>query len=228
LVGLLRRVKWQQGVDAAAISARGTPTGFSGIQENDHFPGFGQCPVHQFGADIYVAALVALSVVPEMGPIMTAIVVAGRSGSAYAAEISTMQISEEIDALQTSGLSPMEFLVLPRMLALMLMVPLLAVYADLMGVLGGAVVAVPILDLSAGEYFQELYKAVSITDFGVGLFMATVYGVIVAVVGCLRGITCGRSAQAVGSSTTAAVVASIVLIVVSCAVMTVMFNALGI
>jgi phospholipid/cholesterol/gamma-HCH transport system permease protein len=139
-----------------------------------------------------------------------------------------MTVNQEIDALQTSGFSPMEFLVLPRMLALMLMMPLLAVYADLMGILGGALVAVPVLDLSAGQYFLEVYKAVSIADFGVGIFMAGVYGVIVAVVGCLRGITCGRSAQAVGSATTSAVVSAIVLIVVSCAIMTVLFNALGI
>ena len=188
----------------------------------------GAVQLQQFGAGIYVADLVGIAMVREMGAIMTGIIMAGRTGAAFAAELGSMTVNQEIDALKTSGFSPMEFLVLPRMLALMLMVPLLAVYADLMGVLGGALVAVPVLDLGVRQYFLELYQAVGITDFAAGLFMAAVYGVIVAVVGCLRGITCGRSAQAVGRATTAAVVASIVLIVVSCAVMTVLFNALGI
>ena len=188
----------------------------------------GAVQLQQFGAGIYVADLVGIAMVREMGAIMTGIIMAGRTGASFAAELGSMTVNQEIDALNTSGFSPMEFLVLPRMLALMLMVPLLAVYADLMGILGGALVAVPVLDLGGSQYFLELYKAVGTTDFAVGLFMAAVYGVIVAVVGCLRGITCGRSAQAVGHATTAAVVASIVLIVVSCAVMTVLFNALGI
>jgi phospholipid/cholesterol/gamma-HCH transport system permease protein len=188
----------------------------------------GAVQLEQFGAGIYVADLVGIAMTREMGAIMAGIIMAGRTGAAFAAEIGSMTVNQEIDALKTSGFSPMEFLVLPRMLALMLMMPLLAVYADLMGILGGAAVAVPILDLSAGEYFMEVYKAVTTADFMAGIFMAAVYGVIVAVVGCLRGITCGRSAEAVGNATTSAVVSAIVLIVVSCAIMTVLFNALGI
>jgi len=188
----------------------------------------GAVQLQQFGAGIYVADLVGIAMTREMGAIMAGIIMAGRTGAAFAAELGSMTVNQEIDALKTSGFSPMEFLVLPRMLALMLMMPLLAVYADLMGILGGALVAVPILDLSASQYFAEVYKAVNPADFGAGIFMAAVYGVIVAVVGCLRGITCGRSAQAVGGATTSAVVSTIVLIVVSCAIMTVLFNALGI
>ncbi len=188
----------------------------------------GAVQLEQFGAGIYVADLVGIAMTREMGAIMAGIIMAGRTGAAFAAEIGSMTVNQEIDALKTSGFSPMEFLVLPRMLALMMMMPLLAVYADLMGILGGAAVAIPILNLSAGEYFMEVYKAVAISDFIAGIFMATVYGVIVAVVGCMRGITCGRSAEAVGSATTSAVVSAIVLIVVACAIMTVLFNALGV
>lgn len=188
----------------------------------------GAVQLEQFGAGIYVADLVGIAMTREMAAIMAGIIMAGRTGAAFAAEIGSMTVNQEIDALKTSGFSPMEFLVLPRMVALMLMMPLLAVYADLMGILGGAAVAVPVLNLSAGEYFLEVYKAVSIADFMAGIFMATVYGVIVAVVGCMRGITCGRSAEAVGAATTSAVVSAIVLIVVACAIMTVLFNALGV
>ncbi len=188
----------------------------------------GAVQLEQFGAGIYVADLVGIAMVREMGAIMAGIIMAGRTGAAFAAEIGSMTVNQEIDALKTSGFSPMEFLVLPRMVALMLMMPLLAVYADLMGILGGAAVAVPVLNLSFGEYFREVYKAVSIADFAAGIVMATVFGMIVAVVGCMRGITCGRSAAAVGNATTSAVVSAIVLIVISCAIMTVMFNALGV
>jgi len=188
----------------------------------------GAVQLQQFGAGIYVADLVGIAITREMGAIMTGIIMAGRTGAAFAAELGSMTVNEEIDAMETSGFSPMQFLVLPRMLALMLMMPLLAVYADLMGILGGAAVAVPILGLTAGEYFREVYRAVSINDFLAGIFMAMVFGVIVSVVGCLNGIKCGRSAQAVGTATTSAVVSTIVLIVVACATLTVIFNAIGI
>lgn len=188
----------------------------------------GAVELQKFGAGIFVADLVGIAMTREMGAIMAGIIMAGRTGAAFAAEIGSMTVNQEIDALKTSGFSPMEFLVLPRMLALMLMMPLLAVYADLMGIIGGSVVAVSVLDLTPSQYFMEIYKAVSIADFVAGIVMGAVFGIIVAVVGCLRGITCGRSAQAVGSATTSAVVSSIVLIVVACAIMTVMFNTLGI
>jgi phospholipid/cholesterol/gamma-HCH transport system permease protein len=166
--------------------------------------------------------------VRAMGAIMTGIIIAGRTGAAFAASIGTMQVNEEIDALQTTGVSPMDFLVLPRVLALSLMMPLLTVYADLMGILGGMVVGVFGLDLSAMEYYQETKKAVGLTNVWIGLFSGFVYGVLVAMAGCMRGMRCGRSASAVGDATTSAVVTSIVSIVVATAVITVLCNVLGI
>ena len=188
----------------------------------------GAVQLQNFGAGIFIADLVGIAMTREMAAIMTGIIMAGRTGAAYAAEIGTMTVNEEVDALETSGFSAMEFLVLPRMLALILMMPLLSVYADLMGILGGAVVAISILDLTFVEYANQLLKAVQLTDFFVGIFMATIFGVIVALVGCLQGIKCGRSSQAVGVATTSAVVSALVMIVVACAVMTVIFNAMGI
>jgi phospholipid/cholesterol/gamma-HCH transport system permease protein len=181
----------------------------------------------QFGARIYVADLVGLAMVIQIGALVTAIVLAGRTGAAYAAEIGTMQVNEEIDALRTLGLSPMDFLVLPRMLALVLMTPLLAVYADLMGILGGAFVGILVGGLTPTEYFTETQAAIGWRHIIQGLISATVYGAVVAVAGCLRGMQCGRSAAAVGMATTSAVVTAIVTIVISAAVLTVIFNALG-
>lgn len=188
----------------------------------------GAVQLENFGAGIYIADLVGIAMTREMGAIMTGIIMAGRTGAAYAAEIGTMTVNEEVDALTTAGFSAMEFLVVPRMLALILMMPLLVVYADLMGILGGAVVAVSILDLTFVEYTNQLLNAVSLADFLAGIFMAIIFGIIVALVGCMQGIRCGRSSQAVGLATTSAVVSSIVMIVVACAVMTVIFNAMGI
>ncbi len=188
----------------------------------------GAIQLQNFGAGIYIADLVGIAMTREMAAIMTGIIMAGRTGAAYAAEIGTMTVNEEVDALETSGFSAMEFLVLPRMLALIMMMPLLAVYADLMGIVGGALVAVTILDLSFAEYSHQVIEAVSLNDFFAGIFMATVFGAIIAVVGCLRGIKCGRSSQAVGLATTSAVVSAMVMIVVASAVLTVLYNALGI
>lgn len=181
-----------------------------------------------FGAQIFVADLVGIGMVRAMGAIMTGIIIAGRTGAAFAASIGTMQVNEEIDALQTTGVSPMDFLVLPRMLALSLMMPLLTIYADLMGILGGLIVGVFGLDLSAMEYYQETKKAIGLTNVWIGLFSGFVYGVLVAMAGCMRGMQCGRSASAVGDATTSAVVTSIVSIVVATAVITVLCNILGI
>ena len=188
----------------------------------------GAIQLQHFGAGIYVADLVGIAMTREMAAIMTGIIMAGRTGAAYAAELGTMTVNEEIDALETSGFPAMEFLVLPRMIALMLMMPLLVVYADLMGILGGAVVAIAILDLTFMEYYIQLVKAVSLADFGAGIFMGVVFGAIVAVIGCLNGIKCGRSSQAVGLATTSAVVSAMVMIVIACAMLTVLFNAIGI
>jgi phospholipid/cholesterol/gamma-HCH transport system permease protein len=153
---------------------------------------------------------------------------AGRTGAAFAAQIGTMQVNEEIDALQTLGISPMEFLVLPRMIALIIMMPLLCVYADLMGILGGMIVGVGMLDISMVQYYQQTRAALNLNHFWIGLFQAGVFGVLVALAGCLRGIQCGRSASAVGDAATSAVVTGIVSIVVATAIITVICNVLGI
>jgi len=188
----------------------------------------GAIQLKMFGAQIYVADLVGIGMVRAMGAIMTGIIMAGRTGASFAATIGTMQVNEEIDALQTTGVSPVDYLVLPRMLALSIMMPLLTLYADLMGILGGFIVGVVGLDLSVMEYYQETVKAVSLTNVWIGVFSGFVYGVLVALSGCLRGMQCGRSASAVGDATTSAVVTGIVSIVVATAVITVICNILGI
>jgi len=188
----------------------------------------GAVQLAQFGAAIYVADLVGIATVRDMGAMMTAIVMAGRTGAAFAAELGTMKVNREIDALTTMGIDPMEFLVLPRMIALFLMMPLLCLYADLMGIFGGAVVGVSMLDLSWTTYFQETASAVTLTQIAGGVFKAAIYGALVAISGCLRGMECGNSASAVGEATTSAVVTSIVLIIGSCGVFAVLFYILGI
>ncbi len=181
-----------------------------------------------FGAQIYVADLVGIATVRAMGAIMTGIIMAGRTGAAFAAQLGSMQVNEEIDALQTLGISPMEFLVLPRMLALTLMMPLLCLYANLMGILGGWLVAVPLYGLNTSQYFDRTMQAVGLNDLFVGLFMSFVFGILVALAGCLRGIQCGRSASAVGDATTSAVVTGIVAIIIATAVITVLCDVVGI
>jgi phospholipid/cholesterol/gamma-HCH transport system permease protein len=181
-----------------------------------------------FGAQIYVASLVGIGMVRALAAIMTGVIMAGRTGASFAAQLGTMQVNEEIDALKTLGISPMEFLVLPRMLALFLMMPLLSLYADLMGILGGLIVGVSMLDLNVMEYFTKTQESVHMSDFWVGLFSAAVFGVLVALAGCLRGMQSGRSASAVGEATTSAVVTSIVSIVVAMAVITVVCHVLNI
>ena len=188
----------------------------------------GAVQLRQFGAEIYVANLVGLGMAREMGAMMTAIIMAGRTGAAFAAQLGTMQVNEEIDALKTLGISPMEFLVLPRMLALVLMMPLLAIYANLLGILGGALIGVTMLDITPVEYYNQTRNAIQLGDFGVGVIKAAVFGVLVAIAGCMRGIQSGRSASAVGAAATSAVVTAIVYIIVSDALLTVLYDALGI
>ena len=188
----------------------------------------GAIQLQLFGAQIYVADLVGIAMVRVMAAIMTGIVMAGRTGAAFAAQLGTMQVNQEIDALKTLGISPMEFLVLPRMLALAVMMPLLCLYANIMGILGGMVVGVGLLDIGFIEYYNETAKAVNLWNLGIGLFSGCVFGVIVALAGCMRGMQCGRSASAVGDAATSAVVTAIVGIIVSTAVITVLCNILGI
>lgn len=181
-----------------------------------------------FGAQIYVASLVGIGMVRALAAIMTGIIMAGRTGASFAAHLGTMQVNEEIDALTTLGISPMEFLVLPRMVALFLMMPLLSIYADLMGILGGLIIGVWMLDLNFMEYFTMTRASVHLNDFWVGLVSAAVFGVLVALSGCLRGMQSGRDAAAVGEATTSAVVTGIVSIVVAMAVITVVCHLLNI
>jgi phospholipid/cholesterol/gamma-HCH transport system permease protein len=186
----------------------------------------GAVQLRAFGAQVYVADLVSVAVTREMGAMMTAIVMAGRTGAAFAAQLGTMQVNEEINALRTSGIPPMEFLVLPRMIALAVMMPLLYLYADLLGMLGGAVVGVGLLHLGGLEYYQRSVEAIGLNDVAAGLIKASVFGGLVAIAGCLRGMQSGRTAAAVAAAATSAVVTGIVLIIVSDAVMTVLFDLL--
>ncbi len=188
----------------------------------------GAIQLKMFGAQIYVADVVGIGMVRVMGAIMTGIIMAGRTGAAYAAQLGTMQVNEEIDALKTLGISPMEFLVIPRMIALIVMMPLLCLYADVLGIVGGLVVGVGMLDLGVIEYLNESRAAVTLTNLWIGLFHSIVFGVLIALSGCLRGMQCGRSAQAVGYATTSAVVTSIISIVVATAIITFVCQVLGI
>jgi phospholipid/cholesterol/gamma-HCH transport system permease protein len=183
--------------------------------------------IRPFGADIYVANAVALAVLRELGPLMTAIILAGRSGSAFAAEIGTMKVNEEIDALITMGLSPVRFLVAPRMIAAFLLCPLLTVVADLMGLIGGAMV-MRAFGIPITTFIHQVQSMATQADLFGGLLKAFAFGLLVAGVGCMYGLKTGEGASSVGQSTTHAVVAGIILVVLVDSVFAVIFNILGI
>ena len=188
----------------------------------------GAIQLRQFGAQIYVSTIVGIAMVRVMGAIMTGIIMAGRTGAAYAAELGTMQVNEEIDALRTFGFSPAEFLVLPRILALVLMMPLLCIYADLMGILGGFIVGVVMLDINPLQYLHSTWQSVPLANFWIGLVHSTIFGVLIALAGCYRGMRCGRSALGVGQATTSAVVTSIMSIIIATAIITVACEIIGV
>jgi phospholipid/cholesterol/gamma-HCH transport system permease protein len=188
----------------------------------------GAAQLERVGAEIFIADLVAIGMTREIAALMTGVIMSGRTGAAYAAELGTMNVNEEIDAFKILGISIIDFLVLPRFLALVLMIPLLTLYAGLVGILAGMVVSVLVFDFSAFEYYQQTIRALELKQFGVGLFKGTVYGSVVALAGCLRGLQCGRSALAVGQAATSAVVTSIVFIVITASAMTIVFYKLGI
>jgi phospholipid/cholesterol/gamma-HCH transport system permease protein len=188
----------------------------------------GAVQLQRFGAEIYVADLVGIAIVREMGAVMTGIIMAGRTGAAFAAQLGTMKVTQEIDAFTTIGLRAQEFLVLPRVIALVLMMPLLCLYSDLIGVLGGAVVGTGMLNISWTAYLHETNKAITLGHVFGGIFKSTIYGVLIALSGCLRGLQCGNSSSAVGDAATSAVVTGIVAIVVACGVFAVIFYVLGI
>jgi phospholipid/cholesterol/gamma-HCH transport system permease protein len=188
----------------------------------------GAIQLQQFGASIYVADLVAIGMVRDMGAMMTAIIMAGRTGAAFAAQLGTMKVTQEVDALSTMGLSPIEFLVVPRVVALVLMMPLLCLYSDLLGIVGGAVVSASMLGVSFMAYYRETLHAITLGGVWGGVVKSIAYGVIIAMAGCLRGFQCGNSSSAVGDAATSAVVTGIVYIVVACGIFAVVYHILGI
>lgn len=188
----------------------------------------GAVQFRRFGAGIYVADLVGIAVVREMAAVMTAIVMAGRTGGAYAAHIATMQGNEEIDALKTFGIPPFDFLVLPRIVALVTMMPLLYLYGCAVGLLGGYVVGVATLDVTSSAFFVELQDSVAGRQFAIGLIKSVTFGALVALAGCHIGLRAGRSAAEVGRAATSAVVAGIIGVIALDAVFAVCTNALGI
>ena len=188
----------------------------------------GVMQLRDFGAGIYTANLVAVAMVREMAPIMTAIIMAGRTGAAYAAEIGTMKVNEEIDALSTLGIDPIDFLVLPRIMALTLVMPFLTMYASVMGIAGGMFVGLSMLDTTIVQYFNQTADSLELNTLFGGLFKSLVYGSLVALAGTQQGMACGDSAMAVGQATTTAVVRGIVLIVVSASILTIIYINLGI
>jgi len=188
----------------------------------------GAVQLEQFGAQIYVADLVGLAMVRQMGALMAAIIMAGRTGAAFAAQLGSMKVNEEIDALTTMGIPPLEFLVLPRFIALCLMMPLLCLYADVLGIIGGFVVGTSMLGLSFSQYWNQTVNALTLLDCLPGLIMSVFFGALVATFGCLRGMQCAGSSSAVGDAATSAVVSGIVSIIVADAIFTVLFDILGI
>jgi len=190
------------------------------------YQGVGQ--LAKFGAEIFTVNLVGVSVLREVGILLTAIVVAGRSGSAFAAQIGSMKLNEEVDAIQTFGLSPVDVLVIPRITALLVALPLLAVYSGVLGILGGAVMIMNLVDISFQTFLSQLKAAVSLSTFWVGFIKAPVFAVIIGLVGCFEGLNVKGGAESVGEKTTLAVVESIFLVLVLDAAFSILFSYLGV
>lgn len=188
----------------------------------------GALQLERFGAQIYIADLVGLGMAREMGAMMSAVIMAGRTGAAFAAQLGTMEANEELDALRTFGIDITDVLILPRLTALAVMLPLLTLYADALGILGGALIGIGPLDLTPEQYWQQTKAALTPTHVAVGVIKALVFAKLIALCGCYHGIYCGRNAQAVGQATTRAVVSSIIAIVVADALLTYIFSLLGI
>jgi phospholipid/cholesterol/gamma-HCH transport system permease protein len=188
----------------------------------------GALVLRQFGGDIFIADLIGLATVREVGAVMTAVVLSGRTGAAFAATLGNMKMNEEIDALESLGISSVQFLVLPRLLALAIMTPLLTLYANALGCLGGMAVAYGLLDISPQGYWVEMQTMVTASDLSAGVIKATAFGVIIGIAGCLRGMQAERSAAGVGRAATSAVVTAILMMIVADAVFAVLFNVLKI
>ncbi|NND59849.1 MAG: MlaE family lipid ABC transporter permease subunit [Gammaproteobacteria bacterium] len=188
----------------------------------------GAVVLQQYGAGIFIADLVGLAMLRELSPLVTAIIVAGRTGSAYTAQIGTMKVTEEVDALRTMGIAPIELLVLPKIFALVIAMPLLTVFADLMGLLGGMIMANNLLDVSFQNFIDRLASEVTIADYLVGIGKAPVFALIIAAVGCYQGFKVSGSAESVGKHTTISVVESIFLVIVVDAIFSIVFSRMGI
>ncbi len=188
----------------------------------------GAMQLKEFGADIYIADLVGISITRELSPLMAAIIVGGRSGSAFAAEIGTMKVSEEIDALKSMGFDIIGFIVMPRVLAVMIAMPLLVLLADIAGIVGGLIAAISTLDISIVSYLNQLQKALNYAHIFTGVGKSIIFGFIIASVGCFRGLQVSGGAESVGKYTTASVVMSILLIIIADVLFTFLFQSLGI
>jgi len=182
----------------------------------------------QFGAEIFTVNLLGVSILRELGVLLTAILIAGRSGSAFTAQIGTMKVNQEIDAMQTIGLDPIEVLVIPRVMALMIMLPILVFYADIMGILGGMVMAITVLDISMTTFLKQLQGSVNLMTFAVGMIKAPVFAFLIALVGCFEGFNVSGSAESVGQRTTTSVVEGIFLVIIFDAAFSIGFSILGI
>lgn len=224
-----KRVRWQEfpllflknGVNALPIVSLillliGIISGYQGAIQ-----------LKQFGADIFIADLIGISITRELGPLMTAILVAGRSGSAFAAEIGTMKVSEEIDALRSMGFDPIAFLIIPRVLTLTFAIPFLTMFGNLAGILGGLISGLSILDITTVGFFTQLQNAVGLNDIFSGVLKSIVFGYIIATIGCFRGMQVRGGAESVGTYTTISVVSSIFAIIVTDTVFTFIFDAIG-
>jgi len=188
----------------------------------------GAAQLQKFGAQLFVVNLVAVSVLREIGILLTAIVVAGRSGSAFTAQLGSMVVNEEVDAMRAMGLEPIELLVLPRVLALVIALPLLAFFADMMGLLGGMVMCWASLDISPVQFIERLRVSIGVNSFWVGIVKAPVFAGLIALIGCYQGLRVRGGAEAVGRHTTRSVVESIFLVIVADAAFSIFFNAIGV
>jgi phospholipid/cholesterol/gamma-HCH transport system permease protein len=233
LVKLLRRTAQFRWADTLLVMQESGPRALGIVALINFLIGLilafiGATQLQRFGASIYTADLVAIATVREMGCIMTGIIMCGRTGAAFAAQLGTMKVNQEIEAFQTFGFSPNEFLVLPRMLALIVMMPVLVLFADLISILGGFVVSTLMLNITPALYINRTVHAITMSSFLLGVVKGTYFGVVVALTGCLRGIQCGTNAAAVGLATTSAVVTGITAIIASDGIFAVICNALGI
>jgi phospholipid/cholesterol/gamma-HCH transport system permease protein len=233
LISLLRRRAQFRWADAFLVMEQTGPQALAIVAMINFLVGLilafvGATELQRFGATIYVADLVGIATVREMGCIMTGIILCGRTGAAFAAQLATMKVNEELNALQTFGVSTIEFLVLPRMIALMLMMPFLCIFADLISIAGGFVVSVGLLDITSTEYLRRTIDAIQLNSFLLGIVKGSFFGFLVAYTGCLRGMQSGYTAADVGEASTRAVVTGISAIIASDGVFAVLSNALHI